>query len=218
MCIIIIVRLHVYFRFSCFKCEACVSVCHCLTLTHSLLWLNSHTQGKSVVLCCCLLWSLWLCFSIEAAPLIRLHHTSLAHFATKVIIIIIISSSSGSTIIFIIKLDLNHHLTASFWQTHTHTHIPANISAQTHSGGSSLQLCGSPLKSPAPSKGKACLSVMLVIMGLSDRGRLTLSGRAECTSFRPGRSGWHRGLGHVPHVRGLASPAAISAPLCSQSH
>lgn len=29
MCIIIIVRLHVYFRFSCFKCEACVRVWHC---------------------------------------------------------------------------------------------------------------------------------------------------------------------------------------------
>lgn len=191
------------------------SVCDTVKLSQTVSpfpYTHTHTQtlSKSVALCRCLLWPFWLSLSTVAAPLIPLHHAFLAHFATKVIIIIVV--------VFVWKLAQNHHFALlQEISAPGGAHIQTSSLTQTHmrGGGSSLQLH---LKSPAPSKGKACLSLIWVIMGLSDRGRLTLSGQAECTSFRPGRSGWHRGLGYVPHVGGLASPAAISVPLCSQSH
>lgn len=139
---------------------------------------TSHTDTysgcKSLSLCCSLLRSPWLCLS------------SLEHFATWVINII-------NIIIFIIKLDQNHHLTllsecsppgGIHPNTQAYTVTPVTRAVADHRRSS-----GSALKSPAPSKAKACLSVMWAITALSDRGRVTLSGRAECTSVRPGRSG-----------------------------
>lgn len=150
----------------------------------------------------------WLCYSAVAAPPISPHH---AFLLIIVFIIFMISIVTNITI----KLDQNHHL-APFWDSSPPGGTQAQTSLLTRAWWRIIT--AALLKSPAPSKGKACLSLMGAIMGLSDRGRVTLSGLAECTSFRPGRSGWHRGLGCVPHVWGLAPPAAISVPLRSQSH
>lgn len=87
MRIIIIVRLHVYFRFSCFKYEACV------TLSHNL-FLSPYTQVHTNTV------NPWLCVTVSFGPsgfaaMQSLLHWCLyikhfAHFATKIIIIVIV--------------------------------------------------------------------------------------------------------------------------------
>lgn len=140
MCIIIIVRLHVYFRFSRFKWEPCASVYDTVKLSHApfLFCLTpTHTSCKSSVLWGCLLWSLWLS-SVEHLPHWFLHKTSLLYHSTKVIVIIIFSAIS---FIFIIKLDQNHHHallskgsppSGILPHINTHTHIYKHIVADHH--------------------------------------------------------------------------------------
>lgn len=171
-------------------------------LTHKY----THKHCKSMALCHCLLWSLWLLLSSLLSRF--------AGFATNAIIVVISFAIAMVTVLGN-KPEQNRRR-APFWDSSP----PGGTRTQTSllTRARRRIITAALLKSPAPSKGKACLSLMGAIMGLSDRGRVTLSGQAECTSFRPGRSGWHRGLGCVPHVWGLAPPAAISVPLCSQSH
>lgn len=73
MRIIIIMRLHVYFRFL-------ASNMKLLWRFHTIFFFllphkYTHKHCKSTALCHCLLWSLWLYCSAAAAPLISLHHT-----------------------------------------------------------------------------------------------------------------------------------------------
>lgn len=192
----------------------------CDTLTQSLSFsfhTSTHTNTVNPRLCVTVSFGPSGFAAVQPLLHSSLYITRFAHFATKIIIVVIIF------IIFLIvrvsnitiKLDQICHL-APFGDSSPPggTHTQASLLTRAWWRIITAAL----LKSPAPSKGKACLSLMGAIMGLSDGGRVTLSGQAECTSFRPGRSGWHRGLGCIPHVWGLAPPAAIPVPLCSQSH
>lgn len=127
MRIIIIVRLHVYFRFCCFKYEAC------LTLSRSLFlspYTHVHTNTKSMALCHCL-WSLWLCYGAVAAPLISLYQTFLLVLLPTLSLSLYSSSSWSSTSVILllswIKTLIWHlsEIAALWWHPH------ASITADT---------------------------------------------------------------------------------------